>query len=1135
MPYKSDAQRRFMHAKHPKIARKWDREEKVQKDFASRMESLISKMDDDEAQVFSYLVMAEVLEDTIEKNQRTLQTHLDTVISKRIERVKKALLTSVSKSGDNHALAYAEAIREIEKAYKNPYETGAYSFQESDFRRDARTGRFQAKVNVNPKAKAMDPKQARGMGIRNPEKNGYKLTREQRAQYQQEYLQVSNFLNAIASSGEDADAILQVENKNSGARHMVRVGGKPKAGTDGDWDPKQERVIGVKAKPTGLTAGGSAFGLVSSLGGDMSGNTAQTINRADRNFGSFSNDWNATVDERNTNARLYGNISAGSKFVTQVAPHGSAAQIAGRMGQIVGDHGAQAEKVFGPAARKTAYRYRGTEKAPDAELTEAYDRAVRGSARRGLLRSEQIRGQIPLSPDERKRLRTYENRAFTRAREAKAAQMNRGKTRADFTPIEAVDLTAEERKTVQNEVRRRFDEARTQEPGAAPEQASGLPAGREVVSRHLRDRMPSPDLYNLQLDAGVTPPSEGILIDKDGQIVTQAIGYGDDHYLPFNLKHMKRLRGGEYIRTRSVGGPTSEDIYTGLMLGANRLQVESRSGTFVVEFADDFKGGRRYNDKAARMVRRYEKILDSVQSEAVDKEPIKPEIRAAITDAVRSEREGWPSSEIKEEINRRLDDYKHNPDLSGPNKAALDRYIDIRTSGMDDSTRQRVAGQLRNEWQAEREYKYRLNGEGYGAALKALQEQFPYYIKTTYAPKHELERAEFEQDKGYVEPGRNRPTKANAGWHGTGANKGSGFISASQTNYQRGKFYPTTKPSAEAPAPVAANGEAKPTGDKRADVAAKIAQGRAQNDYVESAVKTFQELQPAYAASDPEAKKALPLLGLSETEFREKIKNPQTARQFDDMLVANDYFGDALNSESKTAYQRASSKIGRQEYEESSAFVAGKPRIFPEYEGADQAKIQREVEKVDHSTPISQNKRLSEMDEEELKTEINALAAIDRAIKQIDSMGTQLDLDDKEAVLANEGVPLTPGARELVSNPDKLKRTLKDVHRMRSLNVVRSGTGEQNRIQQVFAAPAQGEQKITANLNEAVTALQAVSAKRLAADPSDPVGMEMAAAAVDAKDMLKEPSQTHDQSAWDTFMDQHKDVVTRAYYERGNR
>ena len=28
MPYKSEKQRKFMHAKHPEIAKKWDKEEK---------------------------------------------------------------------------------------------------------------------------------------------------------------------------------------------------------------------------------------------------------------------------------------------------------------------------------------------------------------------------------------------------------------------------------------------------------------------------------------------------------------------------------------------------------------------------------------------------------------------------------------------------------------------------------------------------------------------------------------------------------------------------------------------------------------------------------------------------------------------------------------------------------------------------------------------------------------------------------------------------------------------------------------------------------------------------------------------------------------------------------------------------
>ena len=56
------------------------------------------------------------------------------------------------------------------------------------------------------------------------------------------------------------------------------------------------------------------------------------------------------------------------------------------------------------------------------------------------------------------------------------------------------------------------------------------------------------------------------------------------------------------MRTRAAGGPTTEDIYTGLLTGARQVQVVSNSGVFTVEFDPDLRGGRRYTDKAARMV-----------------------------------------------------------------------------------------------------------------------------------------------------------------------------------------------------------------------------------------------------------------------------------------------------------------------------------------------------------------------------------------------------------------------------------------------------------------------------------------------------------------------------------------------------
>src|SRR5207342_236966 len=72
--------------------------------------------------------------------------------------------------------------------------------------------------------------------------------------------------------------------------------------------------------------------------------------------------------------------------------------------------------------------------------------------------------------------------------------------------------------------------------------------------------------------------------------------------------------GGQYVRTRAAGGLTTEDLYTGLLTGARQVQVISNSGVFTVEFDPDVRGGRRYTDKALRMINRYGKILETIQA-----------------------------------------------------------------------------------------------------------------------------------------------------------------------------------------------------------------------------------------------------------------------------------------------------------------------------------------------------------------------------------------------------------------------------------------------------------------------------------------------------------------------------------------
>lgn len=189
------------------------------------------------------------------------------------------------------------------------------------------------------------------------------------------------------------------------------------------------------------------------------------------------------------------------------------------------------------------------------------------------------------------------------------------------------------------------------------------------VMHYFRRQVPSPELNRLQLAAGNVPPSRGIIFNRNGQVSAEYVGVADDHYLPFDLKHLTNLKGGEYIRTRTWGGPTTEDIYTGLMTGARALSVVSNNGVYVVEFDPNLRGGRRFNDKALRMVNRYGHILDAVASKQVSTGEIDPdredEIRAEVEYEFEGE-EGSPAA--RAEIQRRLVQEKRKPTFSRTQK-----------------------------------------------------------------------------------------------------------------------------------------------------------------------------------------------------------------------------------------------------------------------------------------------------------------------------------------------------------------------------------------------------------------------------------------------------------------------------------
>lgn len=316
--------------------------------------------------------------------------------------------------------------------------------------------------------------------------------------------------------------------------------------------------------------------------------------------------------------------------------------------------------------------------------------------------------------------------------------------------------------------------------------------------RAMQNRVPTAELVDLHASSGRITPSEGVLLNKQGKIVSQAVGNADDHYLPFNLRKISSARGGSYVRTRALGGPTTEDVYTGLMAGLDSMTVVSNSGVFSITFDPTFNGGRRYNDKALRMQKRYGQLVDAVESRKVQLDAIPADRRRELQQQVAEEIPG-DTEEIRSQRAARLKDLMNaEKESPKPSQKQIGKWTEEFQQMQADRWSNSPAGEM--SWnqikaqaslQAKRplddteaidelglreefdqfieskseQYSYdkgplALNGSGYHKALLALKEQFPYYIKdVSFIPA-----GNNRTDLGYIKPRHIRPEKALSGY-----------------------------------------------------------------------------------------------------------------------------------------------------------------------------------------------------------------------------------------------------------------------------------------------------------------------------------------------------------------------------------
>ena len=616
-------------------------------DVADWITKSMSRMDDDEAEMFARFFVYEVHKQDIENNRRTLDSH--------VEEVTKSMMDDLQ---PKHRVLISKAL-----VAKADYDT-----------------------NWGDKNQREQPRGFGGQWV--------KVGQEGKGK------------KAVSIGYHPDIGVFQIKDQKSG-----------KKGTKGPGQP----------------------------GIDITGALNQTGDQGSE----FARRWTERgANDYRTNDRTYRRVAAGSELLGQIPGAGPKTQLASQVGQFAGSFGPEAEKVIGPVARRTAYRYRGTERQADPELAK-WQQGAEDHLRK-LIDPEQ--GRRPRLGAEYGQIKNTQ------------VELN------DEQKMEAAELAAQS---------------------------------------YLKEKLPTKHLSDLQLQSGRVPPSQGVIINSKGEIVTQAVGYMEDHYIPFNLKNLKGLQGGSYVRTRSSGGLTSEDIYTGLVGGARSVTVVSRSGVFTLDFDDHLRGGRRYSDKARQMVGRYAQTLDAVGSGKVAQRKLTPSERAEIRDEIEHEMEpaGYTKIQIEAKIKEKEKEFASNPTMTKAEvdeiernaQALADNYASsARTEGtqrMPSDPKMRYKAFYSELYDAAMEDKakrmYQLDADGYEAAMKALEEQFPYFVARTQVKK--FPQGGGERDTGYVKAGYNRPDAAKEGYFDTniqgyeqksGQYKGTGKFSASEMHNQ---------------------------------------------------------------------------------------------------------------------------------------------------------------------------------------------------------------------------------------------------------------------------------------------------------------------------------------------------------------
>jgi hypothetical protein len=648
---------------------------------------------------------------------------------------------------------------------------------EQKHRRDAR-GRFSRGVN---QAARRDPTQYQNMQqvasplrnkINQPPGGGRQLmpgTDEDKAQRTQaQYEQADQILREFGSafgSGErkNINAMIQYQSQDGDIKTLVAPLSDAAHGMpDSAYDTAggigiNDTIISIEIDPKDsadddLREKVARFNTLGSMGGQ---HLAALGSLDEGKRSALTNALMPRGPEQGKLASLFGRFQSGAD-VLDATGHDKM----GAMARFAGTYGPEAEKVLDPRVRQTAYRYRGTEKEPDILLMRQ-------------MNSPQM------------------NHVEAAAREGGHGVVSdtimAGGNRPGATP------------PVEGSVRHNIERA-NREGEPLTEDQLNMRVRSDVAAMHLMKTIPMDRMIGeLSQKAGAILPSQGVLIDADGDVVSQAVGVGDDTYLPFDFTNMKRsMRGGQYVRTRQQGGLTGEDIAAAVGNGARMATVVSSSGVHSIEFDPNLRGARGGSDKARSMYRRYLQILDAVENSGMYTQDIDPREKAKLRSQA-AEITGSREGEAFKNTYKKLeaDARASASDLSEEEMDGLMTQAEklvAEEGGARNLSPERlkrrtddVYSELEAKATSEKASKLRLNAQGYQVALETLQQQFPYFIRNvSYEPlagkggdpgfldsrgqqgtSGALRQRLGATDQGYMRPGGIRASSVRGGFYAT--------------------------------------------------------------------------------------------------------------------------------------------------------------------------------------------------------------------------------------------------------------------------------------------------------------------------------------------------------------------------------